>query len=106
MFRWRLYNSVKKAIKLIQSTGGKAVWAHPFCVYKNFRKIGINREEEERTLDVLKKMGIDGLEAYYRAFSEEEQTWLYETAWNNQMLYTAGSDFHDSPGRSTIGVII
>lgn len=98
--------SVEKAIELIHSAGGKAIWAHPFCVYKNFRKIGINREEVERTLDVLKKMGIDGLEAYYRAFSEEEQTWLYETARNNQMLYTAGSDFHGSPGRSTIGVII
>ena len=26
--------SVEDAIQLIHNAGGKAIWAHPFCVYK------------------------------------------------------------------------
>ena len=44
------------------------------------------------------------MEAYYHAFSKERQNWLYALAKKNNMIYTAGSDFHGSKGRDFMGI--
>lgn len=98
--------SIEKAIELIHGAGGKAVWAHPFCVYKDFRKISMGRQEIEIAVKHLKAMGLDGLEAYYAAFDEDDRTWLHTLTCQEDLIYTAGSDFHGSSGRSLLGVEI
>ena len=96
--------SVEDAIQLIHNAGGKAVWAHPFCVYKQFVKTNITEKEVLSILEILKNAGLDGLEAYYHAFSKEQQNWLYALAKTNNMIYTAGSDFHGSKRRDFMGI--
>lgn len=98
--------TVEEAIKLIHNAGGKAVWAHPFCVYKDFRKSSIDKKEVVETLDALLKIGVDGLEAHYLAFSVGQRKWLQTLAENRNMIYTAGSDFHGSIGRDYMGIEI
>lgn len=98
--------SVKEAVNLIHNAGGLAVWAHPFCVYKSFEKINITETEIADSLAVLSKVGIDGIEAYYLAFSDEQRKWLRTEAEIRNMIYTAGSDFHGSTGRDVMGIEI
>ena len=37
--------SIKQAIRLIHKAGGRAVWAHPLFVYRNFEKRKLEKEE-------------------------------------------------------------
>lgn len=96
--------SVEKAMELIHCAGGKAVWAHPFHVYQDFRKVRIERPDVLASLELFRSMGLDGIEAYYAAFCEEDRKWLYDLASGNDMICTAGSDFHGSEGRSMLGM--
>ena len=57
-------------------------------------------------LPKMKETGLDGLEADYLDFTEEERGWLRDIASRNGLITTAGSDFHGSPGRSRMGVDI
>lgn len=98
--------SVEEAMGLIHGAGGKAVWAHPFHVYKDFKKMRIGQTDVLAALKYMKKMGLDGLEAGYLAFPSEEREWLYQIAADRQMLCTAGSDFHGSKNRSSMGAEI
>lgn len=98
--------SVKEAVNFIHNAGGRVIWAHPFCVYKDFKKISMEEGEILDTLEVLRKIGVDGIEADYLAFSEERRKWLHTVAENSNLLYTAGSDFHGSTGRDFMGIEI
>ena len=82
------------------------MWAHPFCTYRRFHKIRMSREEIIDALPEMKETGLDGLEADYLDFTEEERGWLRDIASRNGLITTAGSDFHGSPGRSRMGVDI
>ena len=82
---------------LIHDAGGKTVWAHPFCTYRRFHKIRMSREEILDALPEMKETGLDGLEADYLDFTEEERGLLRDIASRNGLITTAGSDFHGSP---------
>lgn len=97
--------SVQEAMDLIHGAGGKTVWAHPFYTYEKFHKIRISGDEILAALPPMKEMGLDGIEADYLSFSEEEREWLRGNAQREGLITTAGSDFHGSPGRSRMGVI-
>jgi len=75
--------SPTEAIQLIHAAGGAAVLAHPRSV--------ANLEAE---LATLRAAALDGLEAYYAAYSVEEQAALAEIARRACLLTTGGSDFH------------
>lgn len=75
-------------------------------VYKDFKKINLDEKDVLYTLDVLSDAGIDGMEAYYLAFSDKKRKWLYDETVKRNMLYTAGSDFHGSIGRDCMGMEI
>lgn len=99
--------SVQDGIRLIHQAGGTAVWAHPFYVYQNFQKVTLTREQILMILNYLNTNnleGLDGLEANYSAFCENDRIWLRDLASNYHLFYTAGSDFHGSPGRDYIGM--
>lgn len=95
---------VEEAVNLIHGAGGAAVWAHPFCVYKNFRKMTLERQEVLAALDALCRIGIDGIEAYYLSFPDEDRKWLCSLSTSRNLIYTAGSDFHGSHGRDRMGI--
>lgn len=96
--------SIQKAVELIHQAGGVAVWAHPFHVYRQFRKRELNFSQAEAVLRTLLPWGADGLEACYRAFSEEQRAALALLARQQGLLCTAGSDCHGIPPRDQVGV--
>ncbi|CVI72780.1 error-prone DNA polymerase [Clostridiales bacterium CHKCI001] len=97
LIKWNI--PVEEAIQLVHEAGGKAVWAHPFCVYQQFQKRKISFMTVQKLLDALQKMGVDGIEADYLDFSEQERKVLREEAKKRMLFITAGSDFHGKAGR-------
>lgn len=98
--------SFEEGIFRIHSAGGKTVWAHPFVGYHDFQRIPLTQEEILNVVDVLIEAGLDGLETDYLGFSCEQQAWLRQTAERKGLFRTAGSDFHGSPSRNRIGVMV
>lgn len=97
---------VAQAMELIHAAGGVAVWAHPFNVYRQFAKQRLELAQVKACLQQLRALGLDGLEAYYRAFCEEDRAALDTLARENGLLCTAGSDCHGIPPRDRMGVTI
>lgn len=83
--------STKEAIDLLHRNNAIAVWAHPVLNKGNF-----NEE------DII-NMGIDGIEGFYPANTEEDTKHYRELANEYNLLFTAGSDFHDHDSHSEIG---
>ena len=84
----RKYPLPEEVIKAIHLAGGVAVWAHP-----------ISRDVPDkafliRTVRRLKKMGLDGIEAYYSMFSGRETALISEVAEQYGLMLSGGSDFH------------
>ncbi|MBI5105002.1 MAG: PHP domain-containing protein [Solirubrobacterales bacterium] len=86
-YRRRTTPTVAEAIDTIHKAGGVAVWAHPFW----------DVDQPDEVLDAIdrfKKDGLDGVEAFYIAFTKD-QTDLLATACEQRGLLTTGSaDFH------------
>ncbi|MBI2639650.1 MAG: PHP domain-containing protein [Candidatus Sungbacteria bacterium] len=83
--------SMESGIGLLHRAGGVAVWSHPAIHKLDFVQL------EER----LKKFigwGLDGLEAFNPAQTEEQVKFLYRLADKYGILRTAGSDFHTDEG--------
>ena len=84
----RKYPLPEEVINAIHLAGGVAVWAHP-----------ISRDVPDkafliRTVRRLKKMGLDGIEAYYSMFSGRETALISEVAEQYGLMLSGGSDFH------------
>ncbi len=86
--------SLKDSIDLIHKAGGKAVWAHPFNVYRNFKKQIIDESQAEAILKKAISLGVDGIEALYGDFTHEERLSLCRLAEKYGLFVTCGSDFH------------
>lgn len=83
--------TVKEAIDLLHRNNAIAVWAHP-----------IHNKGRFNELDII-KMGIDGLEGFYPDNTMED-TQHYRLLCNEyNLLFTAGSDFHDHISHSEMG---
>jgi len=76
-----------EAIGLIHRSGGKAFLAHPLNTIPEAEKL-------EEIVRELKLHGLDGLEAIYDPFSEEQRTQLCEIADRHHLLISAGTDIH------------
>lgn len=76
------YESTKSVIDSIHEAGGIAVLAHPY------------RSGCENSIDLLIKMGIDGIEINHPSANEEQQANLRKIASKAKLLVTGGSDFH------------
>ncbi len=79
--------SPKLAIELIKKAGGIAVIAHPVT-------LKIDNDELDKKIKELKLYGLDGIECYNNIHTKEDIIKLKEIANKNNMLITAGSDFH------------
>ncbi len=81
----------KEAIDTILSAGGIPVWAHPLGgegeehITKNLLK---------KQLELMKSIGIKGLECYYSRYDTKETEFLKLTALENNLLISGGSDYH------------
>lgn len=78
------YPSMEKVIELIHKNGGRAVLAHP----------GVNLRGRESLLDVVLRLGLDGIEAFSSYHTLPETEFFYEQAKKRKLLITCGSDYH------------
>lgn len=77
--------SIEDSISLIKSSGGISIIAHP---------ITLILEDENEFFSKMKKIGVDGIEAYCSLHTEKEiQKYLY-IAEKFGFLVSVGSDFH------------
>lgn len=77
--------SLKKACKIIHLCGGVAIIAHPFK-YEYDNKTMLN--------EIIETEKIDGLECIHAYHTQEEIDYLLELCNKNNLIVTAGSDFH------------
>ncbi|MBM3701235.1 MAG: PHP domain-containing protein, partial [Actinobacteria bacterium] len=82
----RFYSAVE-VIKIIHDAGGMAILAHPFQTEPDIENLKILIEE-------LKKLGLDGIEAFYGPDPQEVQHTLLQIAKKLNLIATAGTDYH------------
>lgn len=92
----------EEVISLIRSSGGAAIWAHPYQYYVEAAPAYFAYEQVETITDRLIEMGLQGLECFYEGFSLKEQALLYEIVRKRKLLCTAGSDFHNLQTRNRL----
>jgi predicted metal-dependent phosphoesterase TrpH len=85
------YFPADQAIDLIHRFGGVAVLAHPPYLSRN-------RGQLRALMRELKKLGLDGVEAYNNGSGAEGINWLIKFAREHELIVTGGSDFHGDPG--------
>lgn len=86
--------TLEESVRLIHQAKGKAVWAHPFNVYKSFSKRVIDETAVEKILKTAVSLGVDGIEALYGDFSAAQRLALCSLAERYGLFVTCGSDFH------------
>lgn len=78
------YITLTDAVKLIHSTGGIAVLAHP----------GQNLFDDTSLLPGIIDQGVDGLEAFSSYHDNETAAYYLKAAQKNRLIATCGSDYH------------
>ena len=84
--------TVKEVVEVMHKAGGKVFLAHPFTL----------TEDEDQLLHLLKelvKTGLDGIETWYKGYSERQQEVLNYYCAQLKLIPASGSDFH-GPGLS------
>ena len=81
----------KEAINAIVSAGGIPIWAHPLG---GEGEIHIAPDEFYKRYEVLKNIGIKGLECHYSRYTKKEADFLVDFAKRNNLFITGGSDYH------------
>jgi len=72
----------RTGIEILKFFGATVVLAHPVLLSRN-------------NFNELITMNFDGLEAKYYSNTDRDTEYFLNVAENNNLLYTAGSDFHD-----------
>jgi predicted metal-dependent phosphoesterase TrpH len=91
-FRLRETPTVAQAVDAIHEAGGVAIWAHPFW---DLSEPG----EVLGSIDRLRALGIDGVEAFYITHTREQTELLAERCAALGLLSTGSSDFHGPENR-------
>lgn len=81
--------SAMEAIRLIHDANGIAVLAHP-PLYK------LSRNELNEMVAILSDNGLDGIEAFYSTYHNDQTSHMKQLARDNHLICTGGSDFHGS----------
>ena len=82
------YLDLPEAIALVHRAGGQAFLAHPLLVESDYARL-------DALLARLKTFGLDGIEAIYASFTDEQRTHLCELAARHSLLVSAGTDVHE-----------
>ena len=93
------FPSVGEVCSTVHDANGYVVLAHPCNYYSNK-----NKEEILEKLEILKSLGIDGVECYYPANSDLMTNTCLEFCKDNNLIITAGSDGHGDFGAVSKGV--
>lgn len=83
----------EEAIGAIAKAGGVTSLAH---FHKRIGLLGLSRPEQEAAVKELLKMGLDGMEAHYPNYTEEDRAFAAYLIDKYRMLPTGGTDFHGS----------
>jgi len=81
------FRNASEIIELIHVSGGLVFLAHPFQTEPDIQKI-------RGRIDELKKLGLDGIEAFYGPNSSKQEEKLLEIATDYDLLVSAGTDYH------------
>jgi len=89
--------SAAEAIRLAHAAGGAVFLAHPLSY-------GFDRAGLSAVLDALAADGLDGIEALYGPYTDEQRRMLEGLARERGLAVCGGSDFHEAgmPGHSTV----
>ncbi len=79
------------ALKAIHQSGGVTSLAH---FHKKIGFKGYSREEQEHHIKTLLDMGLDGMEAYYPSYSDEDREFAHYLIEKYKMMPSGGTDFH------------
>lgn len=93
------FPSVEEVFNTVHDANGYVVLAHPCNYYSNK-----NKEEILEKLEILKNLGIDGVECYYPANSDLMTNTCLEFCKDNNLIITAGSDGHGDFGAVSKGI--
>ncbi len=88
--------AMDEVVKLIHSANGLAFLAHP-CAYSN-----IPSEWMQYIGDAIDN-GINGIEVYHYSANESATSYLQQTAIDNDLYISGGSDFHETSRESGFG---
>jgi 3',5'-nucleoside bisphosphate phosphatase len=89
--------SADQVITAIHAAGGLAILAHPFAKNTSLRKISSLPEDQEKMIQELIAVGLDGFEAYQSEHGPEETRFALALAGKYGTLVSAGSDWHGKP---------
>ncbi|MFV0503031.1 MAG: PHP domain-containing protein [Lachnospirales bacterium] len=78
--------SAEECILNVHKAGGVVILAHP-TKYDFFEDIG-------DVIGELSAISLDGVEAYYNDYTEEESSIIINEAQKNNLVLTGGSDYH------------
>ena len=95
-----LYIRPEEAVGGILDSGGIPVLAHP--TFGSGEQM-VRGEEMDRRVRKLMRFGLEGLEAYYSAFTEEIRAELLAFAKRYGLYVTAGSDYHGTNKNVRLG---
>jgi len=87
---------LEDAVKMIHSTGGKAIIAHPASLY-------ISRGRWHENLEKWIETGLDGLEISHPSLSQAETDFFDKLCTNYGLLRSGGSDYHGRKEISNLG---
>ena len=93
------FPSVGEVCNTVHDANGYVVLAHPCNYYSNK-----NKEDILEKLEILKSLGIDGVECYYPANSDLMTNTCLEFCKDNNLIITAGSDGHVDFGAVSKGI--
>ena len=93
------FPSVGEVCNTVHDANGYVVLAHPCNYYSNK-----NKEEILEHIEILKSLGIDGVECYYPANSDLMTNTCLEFCKDNNLIITAGSDGHGDFGAVSKGI--
>lgn len=90
----------REAVEAVLSAGGIPVWAHPLG---GEGEIHISKDDFYKRFEIMKTLGIQGLECYYSRYNQNEIEFLVNIAKENNLFISAGSDYHGSNKDIPIG---
>ncbi|MBQ9084939.1 MAG: PHP domain-containing protein [Clostridia bacterium] len=82
---------ISLAISAILESGGIPVWAHPLGGEREKR---IDYSEVGRRIEIMKAVGLRGVECFYSRYTGQEALDLAALAERHSLLVSAGSDYH------------
>ena len=80
-----------EALPAVRAAGGITSLAH---FHKRLGLRALVREAQDEALGELHSLGLDGMEAYYPSYSEDDRVFAAAMLEKHDMMPTGGTDFH------------